>query len=96
MDLKRIKEFMQSAFSGSVREVTEAKNFKGEAINGFDAEMCEGAPVNFDTLSKVAEAFGTKDINFSDETRTGGYCETCEYSYTIVTIRVRGLTKELP
>jgi hypothetical protein len=36
----------------------------------------------------ISELFDTKNINFGSETRHGGYCETCAYTYTVKTLTV--------
>lgn len=49
--------------------------------------------VTFDDLQKLADEFGTKKINFGSETRQGGYCDTCAYSYSVNVVRVEEITK---
>lgn len=50
---------------------------------------------SFDDLSKLSEFFGTKNINMGTERRSGGYCETCHYSYTVNIVTIRDITKNL-
>lgn len=47
-----------------------------------------GSEVSFDRLTKLSELFQTKNINFGSETRQGGYCETCAYTYSVCKIFV--------
>jgi hypothetical protein len=46
--------------------------------------------VDFAKLARLSRLFKTKDINFGSETRSGGYCETCSYTYGVVVIRIDG------
>jgi hypothetical protein len=68
------------AFSGFAS--LEAMNEKGFVI------CFEEHETSFDDLVKISEAFGTKVINFKSETREGGYCETCSYSYSVNLVSV--------
>lgn len=51
-----------------------------------------GDEVTFDNLSKMSELFQTKNINFGSETRHGGYCETCAYTYSVTMIYINDAT----
>ena len=57
--------------------------------------MYETPDLNFDILEKLANLFGTKDINDDDRFSHGG-CETCDYGnsygYTLV---IRNPTLEI-
>lgn len=50
---------------------------------------------SFDDLSKISEAFGTKNINLGTEERSEGYCETCHYSYTVNIVRVESIPESI-
>lgn len=54
-----------------------------------------GVPVNYETLNKVAEHYGTKNISFEGGTIGHGYCETCGWDEDVVKINVRGITQNL-
>lgn len=47
--------------------------------------------VNFDLLEKLAHLFNTRLINIGSETRNEGYCETCSYEYSVVTLFISGV-----
>lgn len=55
-----------------------------------------GAPVNYETLLKVSETLGTKDISIEGGEVSTGWCETCAGSEPKITIYVKNITKELP
>lgn len=96
MDENKLKAFLGSVFGTySVRTIELAKDLDGKQT-GFNVTFDKDTPVNFDTLSTVSEALGTRDINFGSEERSGGYCDTCAYSYTVTVVRIRAITKELP
>lgn len=44
--------------------------------------------ITFDDLTMVSKALGTSKINLDSQTREGGYCETCRYSYTVTVLTV--------
>ena len=44
--------------------------------------------ITFEDLQAVSQALGTTKINVDSETREGGYCETCRYSYSVTVITV--------
>lgn len=43
---------------------------------------------SFAQLQVLSEYFQTKDINMGSESREGGYCDTCAYSYSVAVITV--------
>lgn len=47
----------------------------------------------FDKLTTLSELFGTTMINLGSEERSGGYCETCAYDYTVSVATIIGPTK---
>jgi len=44
--------------------------------------------IDFDVLAKLSELFKTKLVNLGSETRDAGFCETCSYSYSVITVRI--------
>jgi hypothetical protein len=44
--------------------------------------------ISFEDLVKVSKALGTTRINLDSQTREGGFCETCRYSYSITVLTV--------
>lgn len=42
--------------------------------------------VTYKMLDNLSDLLKTDDINLSTETREGGYCETCHYTYTVTII----------
>lgn len=52
--------------------------------------------LTFDHLVWFSEFFGTKDIDVNAETREGGYCETCAYTYAVQRLKIRNVTKGIP
>src|SRR5690242_6953133 len=44
--------------------------------------------ITFEELQAISKALGTTKINLDNETREGGYCETCRYSYSVTVLTV--------
>ena len=42
--------------------------------------------ITFEELQEISKALGTTKINLDSETREGGYCDTCRYSYSITVL----------
>lgn len=59
--------------------------------DSLEIECQEG--LTFAWLEEIAEAFGTKHIDVRTETRSGGYCETCAYEYSVAILDVQKVTK---
>ena len=53
----------------------------------------ETESLNFDQLVWFSKFFGTKNINVNAETREGGYCETCSYTYSVQKLYINNATK---
>jgi hypothetical protein len=51
----------------------------------------ERAEFDAEKLFKLSDALGTGTIGIETETRYGGYCETCEYSYGVMVLTARGV-----
>ncbi|MGN6107823.1 MAG: hypothetical protein ACTHU0_22135 [Kofleriaceae bacterium] len=47
---------------------------------------------SFDNMCVLSEMFGTRKIDAGSERRSGGYCETCAYSYSVSTLCISEIT----
>lgn len=59
----------------------------------FDIEF-EDRNTSFADMEEISKVFGTRNINFKSESREGGYCETCSYSYTVNIVTVADISGE--
>lgn len=50
-------------------------------------------PVNYETLNRVAEFYGTKDIAFEGGSIETGYCESCAYDQPVLWIMVKNVSQ---
>lgn len=75
------KSRVEEIFDG-VRSYTESATRKTVEFT------VSGSEVSFDKLAQLSELFQTKNINLGSETRQGGYCETCAYTYSVCKIYV--------
>lgn len=48
----------------------------------------------FELVAKVAEVFGTRDININRETRDSGGCDTCNFEFGVTVLHVRNATRD--
>ena len=82
-----MREKVDAIFEGALNTYNEHKvSSRTEVWIEVDSDA-----VTFDKLAALSDLFQTRKINLGTETREGGYCETCAYSYSVVVIRVEDI-----
>lgn len=75
-----IKESLKDIFGHYVT----ASKIKG----GVELDAGSSCTVTYVMLMKLSEVFDTTQIDVNNQIVRGGYCETCEYEETQVTIQI--------
>lgn len=60
---------------------------------GVELDCGSNCTVTFQKLLRLSKIFGTEKIDVNNELIRGGYCETCSYEETQVTIQILKDTK---
>lgn len=83
-------------FYGASKIATNNPGLGERYRRGIEIDCGSEFTVTFAKLKKLSVIFGTDKIDVNSYTHHGGYCETCEYEETRVTLQIYEPTKNIP